>query len=98
MAITNRFQRFEARAGLQPRPGPAVARHEISHFLRRLILLMALITALVLGGAAALAAFEDVSYWRGFLWALDTIATIGSIPDPDTLGGQITKIFLITFG
>ena len=28
----------------------------------------------------------------GSLWALDTVATIGSIPDRDTLGGQITKI------
>jgi voltage-gated potassium channel len=98
MAITNRLQRFEARAGFYPRPGPAAARHEVSHFLRRLVLLVALIAVLVLAGAAALAAFEDVSYWRGFLWALDTIATIGSIPDPNTLGGQITKIFLITFG
>jgi voltage-gated potassium channel len=98
MPITSRFQRIEARMGLYPRPGPAVARHEVFHFMRRLILLMALLTVLVLGGAAALAAFEGVSYWRGFLWALDTIATIGSISDPDTLGGQLTKILLIVFG
>jgi voltage-gated potassium channel len=92
------LERFEARLGLRPLPGPAAARHEMVHFLRRIALLIAAITVLVLGGAAALSLFEGVSYWQGFNWALDTVATIGSIPDPDTVGGQITKILLITFG
>jgi voltage-gated potassium channel len=83
---------------MRPLPGPAGARHEAVHFLRRLAVLIALITVLVLGGAAGLAGFEHVSYWKGFNWALDTVATIGSIPDPETIGGQITKIMLITFG
>jgi voltage-gated potassium channel len=92
------LERFEARLGLRPLPGPAAARHEMLHFLRRLALLIGAITALVLAGALFLSIFENVSYWRGFIWALDTVATIGSIPDPDTVGGQITKIVLITFG
>ena len=49
--------------GFLPRPGPAAARHETIYFLRRLGILIGLIAALVLGGAVALAAFEDVSYW-----------------------------------
>jgi voltage-gated potassium channel len=92
------LQRFEARLGIRPLPGPAVARHEVVHFLRRLTLLIGLIAGLVLAGALALSLFEDVSYWHGFRWALDTVATIGSIPEPDTVPGQITKIVLITFG
>jgi voltage-gated potassium channel len=92
------FHRFEARLGIRPAPGPAYARHEVVHFLRRLGLLIGLITALVLLGALGFTIFEDVSYWRGFNWSLDTVATIGSIPDPDTVAGQITKIVLITFG
>ena len=92
------LQRFEARLGVRPLPGPAVARHEVIHFLRRLALLIGLIAGLVLAGALALSLFEDVSYWHGFRWALDTVATIGSIPEPDTVPGQITKIVLITFG
>jgi voltage-gated potassium channel len=92
------LRRFEARLGMRPRPGPAAARHEVFHFLRRLALLIGLITALVLVGALALSVFEDVSYWKGLNWALDTVATIGSIPDPETVAGQITKIVLITFG
>src|SRR5262245_20211409 len=92
------LQRFEARLGMRSRAGPAAARHDAAHVLRRLALLIALITVLILAGAAALAGFEDVSFWKGLNWAVDTIATIGSIPDPETVPGQITKLFLITFG
>jgi voltage-gated potassium channel len=76
----------------------ALARHEVSRFIRRLALLIGAITVLLTGGAGALSAFEDVSYWQGLVWALDTVATVGSIPNPDTLGGEITKVVLISFG
>lgn len=92
------LKRFEARLGMRPSPGLVAARHEVLHFLRRLVLLIGLIIGLVLAGALGFAVFEDVSYWRGFNWALDTVATIGSIPNPETVPGQITKIALITFG
>ena len=92
------LQRFETRVGLRPRPGLAAARHEFLHFLSRLGVLVGSVAALVLVGGAVLAAFENVSYWRGTLWALDTVATIGSIPEPDTVGGQITKVVLTIFG
>jgi voltage-gated potassium channel len=42
--------------------------------------------------------FENVSLWRGFLFTLDTVATVGSNPDPPDLGGQITKVLLILVG
>jgi voltage-gated potassium channel len=67
-------------------------------FLRRLAYLIAAVTALVFGGAAAFLVFEDVSFWHGLIWSLDTVATVGSIPHADSLGGQITQITLITFG
>jgi voltage-gated potassium channel len=92
------LRRAEARLGVRPLPGPVAARHEIQHFLRRLALLIGLIAGLVLTGALGFSVFEDVSYWVGFNWALDTVATIGSIPHPDTVAGEITKIVLITFG
>jgi voltage-gated potassium channel len=98
MPITRTFERVEARMGLRPRPGPAGARHEVLHFLRRLVLLIALITVLVLGGGGLLAVFENSSYWHALIWALDTVATIGSIPEPSTLGGQLTKVVLTIFG
>jgi voltage-gated potassium channel len=98
MSPSSTVERIEARMGFRPRAGLAAARHEVLHYLRRLIVLMFLLAVLVLGSAALLGVFEDVSYWRGFVWSLDTVATIGSIPDPDTLGGQLTKIGLIVFG
>jgi voltage-gated potassium channel len=91
-------ERFETRIGLRPRPGPAAARHEMLYFLRRLALLIGSVAVLVLGGGVALAAFEDVSYWRGVTWALDTVATIGSVPDTATVEGDAAKIVLTIFG
>ena len=98
MATAGRFERLEARVGLLPQHGRNAARREVLHYLRRLVVLLALLTVLVLGGAVLLSVFEHVSYWRGLLWALDTVATIGSIPDPNSVGGQLTKVALIVFG
>jgi voltage-gated potassium channel len=95
---TRIVERFEQRVGLRTHRGPAVARHEMGFFLRRIALLVGSVALLVLGGAIALSAFEDVSYWRGVTWALDTVATIGSIPDTDTTGGDATKVILTIFG
>jgi voltage-gated potassium channel len=80
------------------RTGLATARHEVTRFLRRLLFLIAAVSVLVLGGAAAFVVFEDVSYWHGLIWSLDTVATVGSIPHSETTGGQITQVALITFG
>jgi voltage-gated potassium channel len=94
--IPRTLGRLQARAAMPP--GLAAARHELGRFIRRLVLLIGAITVLLFGGAAALAAFEHVSYWAGLNWAFDTVATVGSIPHPDTLGGELTKIILITLG
>jgi voltage-gated potassium channel len=90
--------RIQRRIGLGQSRGPAVARHEVRRFARRLALLIGALNLLLLGGAGAFALSEHVSYWQGFLWALDTVATVGSIPQPDRLGGQLTKVVLITLG
>jgi voltage-gated potassium channel len=91
------FDHFTDRGGAAT-PTPAAARREVGHFLKRLAALIAALTALTLAGGAALAAFEDVSLWHGVMWAVDTTATIGSIGHPETLGGEITKVVLISFG
>jgi voltage-gated potassium channel len=98
MPATKVIERLQLRLGLSPRTGLATARHEVLRFLRRLFFLIAVVTALVFGGAAAFVVFEDVSYWRGLLWSLDTVATVGSIPHAEALGGEITQVILITFG
>ena len=96
MQPTRISERFQTRVGL--RPGRAAARNEMLFFLRRIALLVGSVAGLVLASAAALALFEDVSYWHGATWALDTVATIGSTPGPQTIGGEITKVTLTIFG
>lgn len=96
MPATRIAERFQSRVGL--RPGRAAARKEILFFLRRIAVLVTSVAALVLAGAGAIAGFEDVSYWRGFTWALDTVATIGSSPATQSVGGGITTVLLTIFG
>ncbi|MEP6953113.1 MAG: hypothetical protein ABI950_03505, partial [Solirubrobacteraceae bacterium] len=73
-------------------------RTEVRAFLRRLRTLAAAIALLVVLGTLGLALTEHVSGWEGFQWSLDTIATIGSHPPPETLAGQIIKVLLIVLG
>jgi voltage-gated potassium channel len=77
---------------------PAHGRREFAHFLRRLVVLSALLTALNLAAAAAFSIFENESYWQGLVRTLDIVATIGSISHPSDLGSQITEVILITLG
>src|SRR5438552_4046598 len=71
---------------------------ELRFFLRRLALLGALILGLLAAGTAGFALTEDKSIGFSFIWSLDTIATIGSIPEPGDTGGRIVAVVLIVFG
>jgi voltage-gated potassium channel len=53
---------------------------------------------LTLAGATALSLVEDVSWWHGVVWSVDIVATIGSLPHPDTVAGELIEIVLISFG
>lgn len=56
------------------------------------------ICALLALGTAGYVITEGTSIGFGFVWALDTVATVGSIPEPSSSGGQILKVLLIVFG
>jgi voltage-gated potassium channel len=73
-------------------------RGELEPFLRRLVALLALIVAIQAFGTIGFALTENVSIWEGFLWTLDVVATIGSTPGPDHLGGELVKVVLIMLG
>ena len=61
--------------------------------------LLALMIALVIvAGTVGLALTEDRGVWESFQWALDTVATIGSHPNPETVPGQVVKALLIVLG
>jgi voltage-gated potassium channel len=70
----------------------------LAPFLRRLAQLGVVIVVLLVGGTVGFTLTEDVSVWRGFVWTLDTIATVGSIPDPDNGAAQVLKVVLIVLG
>ena len=71
---------------------------EFAAFLRRLRALLIVLAAIVALGTIGLVITEDVGVWRGFIWTLDILATVGSIPAPETVGGQIVKVALIVLG
>ena len=76
----------------------AAAERQLLLFLRRLVTLGGLICVLLVAGMIGFVLTEDTSPWAGFLWTLDTIATVGSIPSPESTGAQILKVFLIVLG
>ena len=80
------------------RPPAVQARQQRVLFLRRLAKLGLAISGLVLAGTIGFVVAEGTSPWRGFVWTLDTVATVGSIPSPDTTGGEIVKVVLIVLG
>ncbi len=57
-----------------------------------------MIVAVLLAGSVAYSLSQNVSIWHGFLFSLDTVATVGSAPEPDDLAGQLTKVLLIILG
>jgi voltage-gated potassium channel len=67
-------------------------------FVRGLATLCLLIAGLVLLGTLGFVVTESASVWHGFVWTLDTIATVGSIPEPHSTAGQIVKVALIVLG
>ena len=76
----------------------AVLRSQLFAFLERLVILVLAICLLLAAGTAGYALTEGTSIGYSFAWALDTVATVGSIPDPESTGGQIVKVGLIVFG
>jgi voltage-gated potassium channel len=76
----------------------ARARREVRMFMRRLGILLAALFVLVLAGTIGFALIEHVSPAYGFEWTIDTVTTLGSIPDPSDTGGRALKVGLELFG
>lgn len=71
---------------------------QLRPFLERLAMLILAICILLAAGTIGYMVTEGTSVGFGFVWALDTVATVGSIPEPTGTGGQILKVLLIVFG
>jgi voltage-gated potassium channel len=71
---------------------------ELVLFTRRLGLLLAALIVLVFAGTVGFAVVEGVSIPYGFEWTLDTVTTLGTIPDPHDFGGRALKVGLEILG
>ena len=74
------------------------ARRELRQFIRRLGILLTALGAMVIAGTIGFAAIEHVSPAYGFEWTIDTVTTLGSIPDPPDAAGRGLKVGLELFG
>ena len=88
----DRLQRFTS---MTPRMR---ARAEVNAFLSRLSQLGVMIVAVLMAGTIGFTVTEHVSAWDGFVHALDTVATVGSVPAHRSTGSEIVKVVLIVLG
>jgi voltage-gated potassium channel len=73
-------------------------RHEVRQFGRRLVFLLAVLVVLMIAGSVAYSAGEGTSIGYGFEWTLDTITTVGAIPNPHDTGARVLKVCLEILG
>jgi voltage-gated potassium channel len=74
------------------------ARRESRSFVRRLGILLAALAVVIVAGSIAFAVTEGTSVAYGFVWTLDTITTLGTIPDPTDTAGRVVVVALELLG
>ncbi len=74
------------------------AERELSAAVRRFAVLIGALVVVVLAGSVAFALIEGTSIAFGFLWTLDTITTVGTIPPPKDAAGRIVIVGLELLG
>jgi len=75
-----------------------LADRELGFVVRRLALLSAAIATLVAVGTIGFVITTGASIGFSIHWTLDTIATVGSIPDPPETSARVLKVFLEVLG
>jgi len=73
-------------------------RRDLVAFVRRLGKLGPMIGLLLLAGTLGIVLTTDYGLWDGFVLALDTVATLGSIPAPSSTAAELVKVLLIVLG
>ena len=93
--MTTDQERLERFTTMSPR---LRGRQDLVAFTRRLGQLGVLIGLLLASGTIGFVLTTDSSLWNSFVLALDTVATVGSIPAPTSVGAEIVKVLLIVLG
>ncbi len=84
-------------SAVDARPG-TVPQRQLKIFIKRIVRLASIVTGLLLIATFALAVSESVGVWYAFRWSLDTAATVGGFPQPETVFGQIVEVGLVLVG
>jgi voltage-gated potassium channel len=74
------------------------ARRELRLVVRRLSILLAALGVLIMAGTFGFAIAEGTSIAYSFVWALDTVTTLGSIQDPHDSAGRAVVVALELLG
>jgi voltage-gated potassium channel len=74
------------------------ARHELRLFTRRLGILLTALAVLIVAGTLGYSLGEGTSIGYALEWTLDTITTVGAIPNPHDTGARVLKVCLEVFG
>ena len=74
------------------------AQRELSLFMRRLGILLSTVVLLVLIGTAGFSLLEGTSVAYAFEWTIDTITTVGSLPNPHDAGGRALEVVIELLG
>jgi voltage-gated potassium channel len=74
------------------------AHRELVQFTRRLAILLSALVLLIAAGTIGYAAIEGTSPAFAFSWTLDTVTTLGAIPQPHDSGGRVLQVGLEIFG
>jgi voltage-gated potassium channel len=74
------------------------ARRELWLFMRRFLILLSAIGIIIVAGTIAYAVTEGTSLAYGLVWTLDTVTTLGTIPDPSDAAGRAVTVALELLG
>src|SRR5262249_23236356 len=73
-------------------------RRELRMFIRRLGFVLGVLGAVLIAGTVGFALIEHVSPAYALGWTLNTVTTLGTIPDPSDVGGRILQVGLELLG
>jgi voltage-gated potassium channel len=73
-------------------------RRELRQFIRRLGFVLAALGVVLVVGTIGFALIEHVSPAYAFDWTINTVTTLGTIPDPANTGGRVLQVGLELLG
>ncbi len=93
--VTDLAQRIARHQAIEQR---LRSRRELTLFMRRLGVVLVALALLVVIGTVGWAVFEGTSLGYGLEWTIDTVTTVGSIPEPHDAAARVLKVVVELLG